>query len=41
MGKERKIIRYYDTITGEVNFNAIHDNYLYEVEYSDKTTGKL
>ena len=41
MGKVRKRVRYDDTITGEVSYNAIHDKYLYEVEYPDGTTEKL
>ena len=31
MGEVRKRIRYDDTSTGEVNYNAMHDKSLYEV----------
>ena len=41
MGKVRKNVRYDTTITGEGNYNAIHDKYLYEVEYTDGTTEQL
>ena len=41
MRKVRKRGRYYDMITGEVNYNAMHDKSLYEVEYPDGTTEKL
>ena len=38
MGKVSKRVRYDDTSTGEGNYNAIHDKYLYEVECTDGTT---
>ena len=41
MGKVRKRGRYYDTSKVEVNYNAMHDKSLYEVEYPDGTTEKL
>ena len=37
-GKVRKRVRYNETITVEVNYNAMHDKSLYEVEYPDGTT---
>ena len=40
MGKVRKRVRYDDTITGEGNYIAMHEKYLYEVEYPDGTTDK-
>ena len=41
MGKIRKRGRYDDIITGEVNYNAMHDKSLYEVEYPDGTTEQM
>ena len=41
MGKLRKSITYYDTITGEGNYNSMHEKSLYEVEYPDGTTDQL
>ena len=41
MGKVRKRVRYDDTSTGEVNYNAMHDNDLYEVKYPDGTTEQV
>ena len=41
MGKVRKRVRCDDTSTGEGNYNAMHDKYLYEVEYPDGTTEQL
>ena len=41
MGKVRKHVRYDEKNTGEGNYNAIHDKYLYEVEYTDGMTDKL
>ena len=41
MGKVRKRVRYDDIITGEGNYNAIHDKPLYEFEYPDGTTEQL
>ena len=38
MGKVRKLVRYDDTSKGKGNHNAMHDKYLYEVEYPDGTT---
>ena len=38
MGKVRKRVRYDDTSMGKVNYNAMHENSLYEVEYPDRTT---
>ena len=40
MGKVRKCVRYYDTSKYEGNYDAMHDKYLYEVEYNDGTTEK-
>ena len=39
--KVRKRVRYYDTITVEGNYNSMHENSLYEVEYPDGTTEQL
>ena len=41
MGKVRKRGIYYDTSKVEGNYNAIHDKYSYEVEYTDGTTEQL
>ena len=41
MGKVRKRGIYYDTSKVGGNYNAIHDKYLYEVEYPDGTLEKL
>ena len=41
MGKVRKRIKYNDIITGEGYYNAIHDKYLYGVDYYDRTTEQL
>ena len=41
MGKVRKCVRYDDTSTGEENYNVMHDNSLYEIEYTDGTTDQL
>ena len=41
MGEVRKRGIYYDTSKVEGNYNAIHDKYLYEVEYTDGTTEQL
>ena len=41
MGKFRNHIKYYDTSTGEVHHNGMHDNSVYGVEYTDGTTEKL
>ena len=41
MGKVRKRVRYDDTSSGKVNYNAMHDKSLYEVEYPDGMTEKL
>ena len=41
MGKFSKRVRYDDTIAGEVNYNAMHEKSLYEVEYPDGTTEQL
>ena len=41
MGKIRKRVRYDDTCTGKFNYNAMHEKYLYEVEYPDGTLEKL
>ena len=41
MGKIRKRVRYDDTCTGKFNYNAMHEKYLYEVEYPDGTTEQL
>ena len=35
------LVRYDDTTTGEVNYNSMHDNYVYEVEYPDITTEQI
>ena len=35
MGKVGKCVRYDYTSTGEGNCNAMHDKFLYKVEYSD------
>ena len=37
----RKRVRYDDAITGGVNYNAMHDKSLYEVEYPDRTAEQL
>ena len=39
--KVRKRIRYYDTSTGEGNYNAICDKSLYKIEYPDGNTEQL
>ena len=39
--KARKRVRYDDTSTGEGNYNFMHKNSLYEVEYPDGTTEQL
>ena len=41
MGKVRKCVRYDDTSSGEGNYNAMHENSLYEVEYPYGTTEQL
>ena len=41
MGKFRKRVRYDDTRKGEVNYNAMHDKYLYKVEFPDGTMEQL
>ena len=41
MGESRKRVRYDDTSTGEGNYNAVHDSYVYEFEYPDGTTEQL
>ena len=41
MGKFSKRVRYNYTITGEGNYNAMHNKSLYEVEYPDGTTEQL
>ena len=41
MGKVRKRVRYDEKITGKGNYNAMHDKFLYEVEYPDGTLGQL
>ena len=41
MEKFKKRVRYDDTSTGKGNYNAIHDNSLYEVEYPNLITEKL
>ena len=41
MGKVRKHVIYYEKRTGKGNYNAMHDKYLYEVEYTDGTTEQL
>ena len=41
MGEVRKRVRYYDTSTGEGNYNAMHDKSFYEVEYPGVTTEQL
>ena len=41
MGKVKNSVRYDDTSTGEGNYNAMYDKYLYEVEYPDETTEQL
>ena len=41
MGKIRKRVKCDDKITGECNYNSMHDNSLYEVEYPDGTTEQL
>ena len=41
MGKVRKRVICDDTGTGEVEYNAMHDKSLYEVEYPDGTTEQL
>ena len=41
MVKVSKHVRYYDKITGGVYYNAMHDNYLYEVEYPDGMAEQL
>ena len=41
MGNVGKHVIYDDTSAGEVNYNAIHDKYLYEIEYTDGTTEQL
>ena len=41
VGKFRKRVKYDDTSSGGGDYNAMHDNYLYEVEYHDGTTDQL
>ena len=41
MREVSKRVRYDDTSTGEINYNAMHDKYLYEFEYPDGTTDQL
>ena len=41
MGEVSKRVIYDDTSTGKVNYNSMHDKYLYEVEYPDVTTEQL
>ena len=41
MGKVRKRVRCYDPSEGEGDYNSMHDNYFYEVEYPDGTTEQL
>ena len=41
MGKFRNHIKYYDTSTGEVHHNVMHDKSVYEFEYTDGTTEQL
>ena len=41
MGKASKRVRYYDTSTGEGNYNDMHEKSLYEVEYPDGTMEQL
>ena len=41
MVKAKKRVRYDETITGEGNYNAIHDKSLYEVGYPDGTAEQL
>ena len=41
MGKVRKSVIYYDKSTGKGNYNATHEKYLYEFEYTDGTTDQL
>ena len=41
MGKFRKRIKYDDIITGEGYYNDMHDKYVYEDTYPDRTTEKL
>ena len=41
MRKVGKRVRYDDTSTGEGNYNAMHDKYIYEVEYTYGTTEQL
>ena len=38
MGKPRKQIKYYDIITGGVHYNSMHNNSVYEFEYTGGTT---
>ena len=41
MGKVRKSVRYYETRTGEGNYNSMHENSLYEIEYHDGAMDQL
>ena len=41
MGEVSKCIKYYESSTGEVNYNPMHDKYLYEVEYPVVMTEQL
>ena len=41
IGKFRKRVKYDYSITGKVNYNPMHDKFLYEVEYPDGTTKQL
>ena len=41
MGKVSKRVRYDDTSIGEGNYNAMHDKYLYVVEYPYGTADQL
>ena len=41
MGKVRKHVRYDNTGTGKGNYNTMHDNYLYKLEYPCGMAEKL
>ena len=41
MGKVINLIKYDNIVTGEGHYNAIHDKYLYGVDYYDRTTEQL
>ena len=41
MGKIRKCIKHYDIRTGVVQYNYMHEKYLYGVEYHDRKTDQL